>query len=64
MAKFEINDFEGGFKTEVTAQGIVEAMADYLPWPSVDVTVKWSLSKCFFEVVDNQTDFYYEVKLT
>jgi hypothetical protein len=63
MAKFEINDFEGGFKTEITAQGIVEAMHDYLPWPSVDVSVKWSPSSGVYEVVDNQTYFNYEVKL-
>lgn len=63
MAKFEIEDFEGGIKTDVTAQGIVEAMHEYLPWGDVDVTVKWSPSNGLYKVIDNQTSFNYQVKL-
>lgn len=63
MPNFEINDFENGGRTEVSAQGIVEAMHEYLPWPSVDVSVKWSPSNGVYQVIDNRSDFKYEVKL-
>lgn len=63
MAKFEIFSFEISSSKEVEAQGIAEAMLDYLPWPTLDVTIEWSPSNGLYKVKDNQTDFKYEVKL-
>jgi hypothetical protein len=63
IATFEIHSYESALTKEVTAQGIAEAMLDYLPWPSLDVSIKWSPSNGEYTVIDNQTDFKYLVKL-
>jgi len=60
--KFEIKDFElDGRKTKVTAPGIVEAMYEYLPWPSLDLKIFGRPSHGFYEVIDLKTEFKYEV---
>jgi len=62
MIEFEIKDFElGGAKTKVKAQGIAEAMLDYLPWPFLNISVVWYPSSGIYTIIDLQTDFIYEV---
>lgn len=63
MAKFEIYSYEINTKETVTAQGIAEAMLEYLPWPSIDISIKWSPCNGQVCVVDNSTDFKYDVAL-
>jgi len=63
MARFEVHSFELNSKKVVDGQGIVEAMLDYLPWPTVNVNVQWNPSSGVYNVMDNQTDFKYEVRL-
>ena len=63
MIEFEIKDFElGGHKTKVTAQGIAEAMLDYLPWPTLEITIHWLPCDGIYTITDLKTDFKYEVK--
>lgn len=62
MAKFEIYSFDINSKTVVEAQGIAEAMFDYLPWNTLNVTIEWIPSSGVYNVIDNQTDFKYKVK--
>jgi len=62
MREFTIKDFElGGKKTKVKAQGIAEAMLEYLPWPSLEVKIYWQPSTGVYEVTDLKTDFRYDV---
>lgn len=62
MNEYEITDFElDGKKTKVKAQGVAEAMFEYLPWPKLDVNVYFSFDKPY-EVTDNYTDFKYEIE--
>lgn len=64
MAKFEIEDFTlDGKKTLVTAPGVVEAMHEYLPRPSQNISVHFSPSKGEHEIIDLQTDCKYLVRL-
>ena len=63
MPKFNIYSYEISSKQEVSAPGIAEAMLDYLPWPSLDITIQWYPSKGIYNVKDNQTDCNYEVKI-
>ena len=61
MNKYEITDYElDGKKTVVTAQGVAEAMFEYLPWPRLDVKIYFSFDSPY-EVTDRYTDFRYEV---
>ena len=62
MRKFIIKDFEHkGKKTTVEAQGIAEAMLEYLPWPTLEVKIYWQPSTGTYEVTDLKTDFRYDV---
>ena len=62
MTEYEITDFElGGKKTTVKAQGVAEAMFEYLPWPKLDINVYFNFEKPY-EVTDNYTDFKYTVE--
>lgn len=62
MAKFEIYECEINTTKTIEAQGIAEAMLDLLPWPTLDISIKWSPSNGEYQVIDNQTDFMYKVK--
>lgn len=64
--EFEILDFEKSLsaepvKTIVRAVDLLAAMESYLPWPSVDLTVKKVAGGDVYMIIDNQTDFKYEV---
>lgn len=61
--KYIITDYELGSKeTEVEAPGFAEAMFEYLPWPTLDIRVLVMYTKGVAVVIDNQTNFRYEVK--
>ena len=61
--KYEVTDWElGGAKTVIEAQGIAEAMLDYLPWPSLEIEITLQPSKGIAVVVDRQTDSRYHVQ--
>lgn len=62
--KYEITDWElGGARTTVEAQGIAEAMLDYLPGSTLEIEILWSPSSGAAVVVDKQTDFRYYVQV-
>lgn len=62
MRDYAIKDFELGSTKNVTAQGVAEAIFEYLPWPSLDVTIKFRAIDGW-TVIDNNTDFKYEVSV-
>jgi len=62
MQDYEITDFElNRKKTIVKAQGVAEAMFEYLPWPKLDVNIYFNFDG-HHEVIDQYTDFKYRVK--
>lgn len=63
MARYEIFSFEVSSTKEVEAPGIAEAMFDYLPWPTLDVSIHWEASNGIYMVTDNSTGFKYKVQL-
>lgn len=61
--QYEITDQElGGAKAVIEAQGIAEAMFDYLPWPTLEIEIVWQPSNGSAVVVDKQTDFRYHIQ--
>ena len=61
--RFKIKDFElNGAKKEVTAPGFAEAMFEYLPWPTLDLDIQIDFNKGIAKVIDNKTEFMYEVQ--
>ena len=60
MNTYSIKDFELKTATTVKAQGVAEAVFDYLPWPSFNSTITFK-SNNGWTVVDNMTGFKYEV---
>lgn len=63
MKEYSIFDHELGFAKERRAPGIAELMLDYLPWPTLDIAVKWQPSNGKVEVTDNQTEFKYTITI-
>jgi hypothetical protein len=62
MKDYEITDFElNRKKTVVRAQGVAEAMLEYLPWPKLDVNIYFNFDGPY-EVIDQYTDFKYRVE--
>jgi len=61
MVFFEILDIELNTKKRIKAQGILEAISDYLPWPSVQVDIDWSPTTGQAVITDKKTDFKYTV---
>lgn len=61
MREFEIYSYEINTKQTVKAQGIAEAMLDYLPMPTLDIQIKWQPNSGDILVTDNQTEFRYKV---
>lgn len=60
MNTYAIKDYELNTTVNVKAQGVAEAMFDYLPWPTFDAKITFNLNNGW-TVVDNITDFKYEV---
>lgn len=61
MNNYKITDFELCNHTNLKAQGVAEAMFDYLPWPVLNVNIEFNSSQGW-RVIDNKTGFIYEVK--
>lgn len=61
--KYEITDYEINKITMVEAPGIAEAMLDYLPWPTLDISIHFTPTKGVADIVDNNTDFRYKIEL-
>ncbi len=64
MADFTIYSNEICSTTCVTADGIAEAMKDYLPWCDLDISIKSAGKPNAFCVTDNKTEFKYDVTVT
>lgn len=60
MNIYAIKDFELNKTVVKKAQGVAEVMFDYLPWPTFDATITFKSDEGW-TVVDNKTDFKYEV---
>ena len=60
MNTYAIKDFELGVTATAKAQGVAEVMFCYLPWPTLDATITYKYSEGW-TVIDNRTDFKYEV---
>ena len=60
MNTYTIKDFELGVIVTAKAQGVAEVMFDYLPWPTFDATITFRINDGW-TVIDNKTDFKYEV---
>ncbi len=60
MNEYTIKDFEISATTSVKAQGVAEAMFEYLSWPTLDLSITFRESEGWI-VTDNKTDFLYEV---
>ena len=61
--KYELEDCEIGKKSIVEAPGIAEAMLDYLPWPTLDLQIRWEPANGKIEMRDIKTDFIYKLKV-
>lgn len=61
--QYEITDYEICKKTDVEAPGIAEAMFEYLPWPTLDISIKFAPTKGVADIVDNTTLFRYRIEL-
>ncbi|APD92024.1 MAG: hypothetical protein CBC55_02485 [Gammaproteobacteria bacterium TMED95] len=64
MADFTIYSNEICSTTRVTADGLAEAMKDYLPWSDLDISIKSAGNPDAFCVTDNKTEFKYDVTVT
>ena len=63
MAKFDIYSYETHENRQVEAQGVMEAMLECLPWPTLHLDISWEPSSGFHMVTDHQTQFQYKVML-
>jgi hypothetical protein len=62
LVEFEVYEHELSTTHKVKAQGFLEAIAEVLPWPSIEVEIHWKPNLGMAEVVDKTTDFKYTVK--
>ena len=60
--KYQIHDFEICKKIQVEAPGVIEAMAEYLPWPSLQLDIDYSPTNGRARVEDKATQFLYDVE--
>lgn len=60
MGTYAIKDFELEKTVNVKAQGVAEAIFDYLPWPKLEARITFRLREGW-TVIDNYTDFKYEI---
>jgi|SaaInlStandDraft_3_1057020.scaffolds.fasta_scaffold02530_11 hypothetical protein len=60
--KYKITDHEIDKVTEVEAPGIIEAMLEYLTWPTLQLTVDYHPTYGSARVMDEVTDFIYDVE--
>ena len=63
IVKYLIKDYEIRTETEVEAPGFLEAMLEYLPWPTIQVDFDYSPTMGEAFVIDQKTDFKYRVRI-
>jgi hypothetical protein len=61
--KYEIEDIERCAKILIEAHGVAEAMLDYLPWPTMDLKIRWVPANGVIEATDIKTDFLYRIRV-
>lgn len=61
MAKYEIHDIEICKKVVVDAPGMLEAISDYLPWPTLQLTCDYQPTNGKATFIDKSTEFMYIV---
>lgn len=61
LSEFEVVEHEISTTHKVKAQGFLEAIAEALPWPSVEVQINWNPRHGKAEVIDKKTDFKYTI---
>ena len=60
--KHKIHDREICTEVQVEAPGVIEAMAEYLPWPSLQLDIDYSPTNGMARVEDKATQFLYDVE--
>lgn len=61
--KYEIHNYELSETVEVEAPGLVEAMLEYLPWPTVQLYCDFEPHHGRAKVIDDVTGFTFRVRL-
>lgn len=62
--RFTIYDYEISKTSVVEAPGFIEAMLEYLPWPSLQLHCDYKPTHGTAIFTDDKTDFKYEVRQT
>lgn len=62
--KYTIHDFELAKMTEVEAPGFLEAILEYLPWPTLQLGCDYQPSHGRATFIDWKTKFKYEVTIS
>ena len=63
MPKYKIKDYEISTTKTVEAPGLLEAMFEYLPWPTLQLDINYKPHHGKALVIDKKTDFHYDVTL-
>ncbi|MDK9793783.1 hypothetical protein [Vibrio sp. D431a] len=61
MTNFQIIDHENNKTIDVQAQGFLEAIAEHLPLPTVEVEISWNPASGSASITDKTTNFKYTV---
>lgn len=61
--KYKIYDCEICKVSHVEAQGIIEAMLEYLPWPTLSLEINYLQLNGKATVIDRVKDFMYEITI-
>jgi hypothetical protein len=61
--KFKINDIEAIKEVVVEAPGFLEALGEYLPWPSLQLAVYYTPHRGRVSATDRKTGFLYAVDI-
>lgn len=61
--KFTIKNYELADEVEVEAPGIIEAILEYLPWPTLQIKIDYSPMMGEAFIIDLKTKFKYRVRL-
>lgn len=63
MINYEVRSNENGSKITVKAQGVVEAIAEHLSHPVLELSVTYSPNHGISIVTDNKTGIKYDVRI-
>jgi hypothetical protein len=61
--KYKIKDYEIGREVEVEAPGMLEAILEHLPWPTIQAEFDYSPTMGEAFVIDLKTEFKYRVRV-